>query len=256
MEELIKIDFKDGKKLVSARDLHEGLGVQGRFSRWFETYVLGYGFIENVDFVGVQKCTPRGNHGATQEIQDYALSIEVAKHVSMLQRNELGMKFRNYFIECERQLQLVSEKNQLLLGLFSDDPVVVASSHKKLVELETQPLVMQIEEQKPMVEGYETFLDADGLVTFEMCAKALGIGKNTLLKHLRDLKITQTDYYINRNGVKSAGEKNNVPYQKYMHYFSLKQVTIQNGKLVRPIIRLTTEGQEFVRRKLVEHNLI
>jgi len=38
MKELIKINKKDGKQVVSARELYEFIGTTERFSKWFERF--------------------------------------------------------------------------------------------------------------------------------------------------------------------------------------------------------------------------
>ena len=98
MKELIKVTTNDkGQQLVSARELHEFLEVTERFSSWFERYCK-YGFEENIDYTGCKVF----NTLARQELQDYAMTIEMAKEFSMLQRTERGKQARKYFIECEK----------------------------------------------------------------------------------------------------------------------------------------------------------
>ena len=98
MKELIKVTTNDkGQQLVSARELHEFLEVTERFSSWFERYCK-YGFEENIDYTGCKVF----NTLARQELQDYAMTIEMAKEFSMLQRTEKGKQARKYFIECEK----------------------------------------------------------------------------------------------------------------------------------------------------------
>ena len=99
MKELIKVTTNDkGQQLVSARELHEFLEVTERFSSWFERYCK-YGFEENIDYTGCKVF----NTLARQELQDYAMTIEMAKEFSMLQRTEKGKQARKYFIECEKK---------------------------------------------------------------------------------------------------------------------------------------------------------
>ena len=96
---LINITNQDGELLVSARELHKGLNVSERFSSWFNR-MLQYGFDENVDYIGCKVF----NTLANQELQDYALKLDMAKEICMVQRSEEGKQFRRYFIECEKQL--------------------------------------------------------------------------------------------------------------------------------------------------------
>lgn len=107
MNELIKIEEKDGKRLVSARELYEKLEVKTRFSLWIEQYIKynnKYGFEENQDFTSVVVTTVV-NNDAKRDLQDYALTINMAKEISMITGTEKGRLIRKYFIECERQLK-------------------------------------------------------------------------------------------------------------------------------------------------------
>ena len=101
---LIEIKTNDkGESLVSARELYDFLGLSKRFSAWIETYIGNedYGFVENEDFTSVLTSTVV-NNGAKRELQDYALTLDMAKELSMLSKTEKGKKARKYFIEVER----------------------------------------------------------------------------------------------------------------------------------------------------------
>lgn len=98
MNELIKITESNGKQAVSARELYKFLEATERFNNWFERQ-LQYGFVENIDYVGCKQF----NTLANQELNDYALTINCAKEISMLQRNEKGKQARQYFIEAENK---------------------------------------------------------------------------------------------------------------------------------------------------------
>ena len=102
--ELIKITTNEiGEQLVSGRELHEFLEVGTEYKKWFSR-MAEYGFVENVDFTRVtQKChTP----GGVQNITDHAMTLDMAKEVSMIQRTEKGKQARQYFIEVEKQYKL------------------------------------------------------------------------------------------------------------------------------------------------------
>lgn len=98
MNELIKITKNDnGNSVVSGRDLHEFLEVTERYSSWF-LRMTKYGFEEGVDYVGCKVF----NTLAKQELQDHALTLDMAKEISMIQRTEKGKQARQYFIEVEK----------------------------------------------------------------------------------------------------------------------------------------------------------
>ena len=111
MNELIKIEERNGEQLVSARELHKFLNIETRFDIWFSR-MCEYGFIENQDFIAyVQKSTFANNRKYKQ--MDYLLKISMAKELSMIQRNGKGKQARLYFIECERKAK---EQNQIIIS--------------------------------------------------------------------------------------------------------------------------------------------
>ena len=122
MTDLIEVKTdKKGIQTVSARLLHEKLEVTHRFNEWFEA-LLKYGFTEGQDFTSVQVCTVV-NNGAKRMITDYAVSVDMAKEICMLQRSEIGKKFRQYFIKCEKALLAHTEirnKSKIVRNDFTD----------------------------------------------------------------------------------------------------------------------------------------
>lgn len=96
------VNLVDSKKqTISARALHEALEVETRFDKWFNRMVE-YGFEEKIDFraVALKRPTAQGN---LTRYTDYAISVEMAKHLCMIQRTEIGMRIRKYFIKVEQE---------------------------------------------------------------------------------------------------------------------------------------------------------
>lgn len=142
--ELIKITTNEsGVNCVSARELHEGLEVKERFQQWFNKRVSKYGFEENVDFTSVKSFT-LVNNNANRELQDYIITVDMAKELCMVQNNDLGRKFRKYFIECEKKLQEVNSKANLLLMIYEGGKDAVTAS-KQLAEIEVKEAVKPLE---------------------------------------------------------------------------------------------------------------
>lgn len=97
MNEIIKIDYSSDRPTVSARELHEFLGVETPFRIWFPR-MAEYGFTDGSDYTPYIFVHPQ-NH---QETTDYQLTIDMAKEICMLQRNERGKQARQYFIQLEK----------------------------------------------------------------------------------------------------------------------------------------------------------
>ena len=119
MNELIKITTNShGGDVVSARNLHNFFQSAERFSKWFDR-MKDYGLIENQDFSPVLFGTHQNQHGGEKDLQDYALTIDCAKHISMLQRTEKGKQARQYFIDRDNQLREIelTQKDYVLKKL-------------------------------------------------------------------------------------------------------------------------------------------
>lgn len=84
---------------VNARDLHSFLENRDHFTTWFQDRVQQYGFVENVDFVGFSETSEKGGRPR----KEYAITLDMAKELAMVERNEKGKQARQYFIECERR---------------------------------------------------------------------------------------------------------------------------------------------------------
>jgi phage anti-repressor protein len=105
--ELIKIvENEDGDSTVSARDLYIFLEVKKDFTSWCK-HMFTYGFVENTDYCLLPRFGEQSGRGGHNKI-DYALTINTAKEIAMVQRTDRGKEARQYFIECERQLLLKS----------------------------------------------------------------------------------------------------------------------------------------------------
>lgn len=131
-------------RTVSARELHDRLGVGTRFDIWFNR-MTEYGFsAENGDFLLVdQKRTTNNPKNPWVEITDYNISIDMAKEICMIQRNEAGKMFRRYFIEVERQWsQIVKSPIERILANSVDQlEAVEAIKEVLLVEKQKQALI-------------------------------------------------------------------------------------------------------------------
>lgn len=104
MIQIFESDFNnDGLvQTVNARDLHEALGVSWQFSHWIKEQLQD--FKENQDYVIFSQKPLKMGKGRPR--QDYALTLDCAKHICMMSRCEKGKQLRQYFIEVEKQYRL------------------------------------------------------------------------------------------------------------------------------------------------------
>ncbi|EFJ8737512.1 phage antirepressor Ant [Escherichia coli] len=98
--------------LVNARDLHGFLEVGKDFSNWIRARLNEYGFVENLDYI---LFSPNLAKTPGRRRKDYHLTLDTAKELAMVERNEKGRQIRRYFIECEkkrRNIQPVQTEQQ------------------------------------------------------------------------------------------------------------------------------------------------
>lgn len=101
--------------LVDARLLHKKLKSKQQFANWIQNRISDYGFTENEDFlINLLKST------GGRKAHEYLLSMDMAKELAMLERNEIGRSIRKYFIAKEKELRGISQlpkESQLFKGL-------------------------------------------------------------------------------------------------------------------------------------------
>ena len=137
MKDLIKITINGkGQQLVSGRELHEFLGIKTKYKDWFPRMVE-YGFEENIDFIMVaQKRATNNLKNPVTTVIDHAISIDMAKEISMIQRTEKGKQARLYFIECEK-----IAKNKLN-SITVTENATIANEYMKLLKTSAETLHM------------------------------------------------------------------------------------------------------------------
>ncbi|EMB6791655.1 antA/AntB antirepressor family protein [Salmonella enterica] len=96
--------------LCNARDLHKFLEVGKRFASWITERLTEYKFVENQDYILVSQNWEIKGRGGDRRSKDYHLTLDTAKELAMVERNEKGRQIRRYFIECEKQLRQQSQQ--------------------------------------------------------------------------------------------------------------------------------------------------
>ena len=146
--ELIKIIEREGRQLVSGRELHEFLEIRTKYKDWFRRMVE-YGFEEEIDFIMVaQKRATNNLKNPVTTVIDHAISIDMAKEISMIQRTEKGKIARQYFINCEKKLKEVKKLSPMeLMELQFKD---LKEQKEKISQVENR--VYKLEEDMPLFQ--------------------------------------------------------------------------------------------------------
>lgn len=148
--ELIKIIEREGRQLVSGRELHEFLEIRTKYKDWFRRMVE-YGFEEEIDFIRVaQKRATNNLKNPVTTVIDHTISIDMAKEISMIQRTEKGKIARQYFINCEKKLKEVKklssmELMELQFKALKEQKEKIAQVENKVDKLEEDMPLFQID---------------------------------------------------------------------------------------------------------------
>lgn len=233
MGELIKVTVKNDQQLVSARDLYKGVQVTTRFSKWVEQNFKD--FIEGEDFTSVTGVTDMPN-GGTRPIQDYALTISMAKELSMMSHTEQGKKYRKYFIELERKW---------------NNPMEIVKRGYSILQNENTKLKLENSEMKPKALFADAVSTSNTSILVGELAKLIkqngyDIGQQRLFKWLRN------------NGYLIAGNRSdrNMPTQKSLELglFEIKERSFQNpdGSVrITKTPKVTGKGQQYFINKFL-----
>ena len=236
MNEIIKINLNDNHDpVVSGRQLHEALGVNSRYTTWFDR-MKEYGFTEGQDFLpNLGKST--GGRQAT----DHIIKLDMAKEIAMIQRTERGKQVRQYFIQVEKDFN--SPEKIMARALLMAD--------KKVHKLEAQ-----IEADRPKVLFADAVSASKSSCLIGELAKILkqngiDIGQNKLFQWLRS-----NGYLISRRG-----ESWNQPTQKSMQLglFELKKTNINHADghtTVNTTTKVTGKGQQYFINKFLNQEYL
>ena len=232
MQSLIPINkSKGGKDIVSAQALHQFLEVGTRFDIWFNRRISEYSFSEGVDY--------QGPILSTSGAADFAITLDMAKELSMLERNEKGQQARRYFIECEKKLRAVAESQRLSLPTTYRDALAQLLAEVEQKERLEQELALAA----PKVAFAQAVAVSINALSFAAAAKWLKIpgleGRNKLIRRLKADKILQAD---------------REPYQQYIDagYFEVEAQTYeagQKGVRMAGTTRVTGKGLEWLSKR-------
>lgn len=92
----------DSVQTVNARSLHTFLEVKSKFADWVTRRIEQYEFVQGIDFVTIL------NSENSPPSVEYHITLDMAKELSMVERNHKGKEARQYFIACEKKLRQVS----------------------------------------------------------------------------------------------------------------------------------------------------
>lgn len=243
MNELLKVNYDNDRITLSARELHEFLEVKTSFKDWFPR-MCEYGFNESQDFNPLKNEQVRleGNRQVKRTVQDYEITLDMAKEIAMIQRSDKGKEVRQYFLELERRWNSPEAVMNRALE-YSRKQV------KALME-EKQGLIEENKELKPKALFADAVSASNESILIGQLAKLIRqngyeIGQNRLFEYLRE-----NGYLIKK------GERYNQPTQKSMDLglFEVKERTITNpdgSTRITLTTKVTGKGQVYFINKFL-----
>ena len=239
MNELLNVNFDT--QTVSARELYEQLEISKRFSAWFETN--SQGFVEGEDFTSVLSGTVV-NNGAHRELQDYNLTVDMAKHLCLMSRTEKGKRCRQYLLDLEKAWNTPEQVMARALKIANRTIDSLKEHNTKLIE--------DCERMKPK----EIFADAVsasktsiliGDLAKLICQNGYQIGQKRLFEWMR----------VNGYLILRKGSDYNMPTQRSMEMglFEIKESTHLNGdgmNVISKTPKVTGKGQQYFINKFLK----
>lgn len=232
MNELIPINMNDPERItVSARDLHEFLEVGADFRHWFPR-MCEYGFEQGRDFnpVKFDRVQNEGGRTVSRIVDDAQITIDMAKELCMLQRNEKGKQARQYFIQLEKDW---------------NSPEKVMARALQIANKKLQVLEAQAEENRPKVLFADSVAASHTSILIFDLAKILKqngveIGGHRLFDWMR-----KNGYLVRRDG-----NDHNMPTQRSMEMglFEVKETTVSHSDghiSVNKTPKVTGKGQQY-----------
>ena len=225
MNELVPINMNDPERItVSARDLHSFLEVGAAYKDWFPR-MCEYGFEEGKDF-----CSFLSESTGGRPKHDAQITIDMAKELCMLQRNEKGKQARQYFIQLENDW---------------NSPEKVMARALQIANKKLQVLEAKAEEDKPKVLFADSVAASHTSILIFDLAKILkqngvDIGGNRLFDWMR-----KNGYLVRRKG-----SDYNMPTQRSMEMglFEVKETSVSHSDghiSVNKTPKVTGKGQQY-----------
>ena len=243
MNDLIKINYESDNPTISARELHEKLGLEKRFSAWFETN--SQGFQENEDYTSVLVGTEVKNNGGIQlrELQDYQLTTDMAKHICLMSRTEKGKQCRQQLIDLEKAWNTPEQVFARALKM--------ADREIERLKADKTVLIEDVERMRPK----EIFADA---VSVSHTTILIGELAKLIKQNGVDMGEKRLFAWLRENGylIKRKGTDYNSPTQKSMELglFTVKETSITHADghvTVNKTTKVTGKGQQYFINKFI-----
>lgn len=231
-----------GNKVVIGRELYEKLGLKARYNDWINN-MTSYGFEKDVDYTSFTKNLVNGGRRV-----EHVLSLDMAKHIAMIQRTPQGMAIRQKLIDLEKKVN----SGLMIEALCNPDSVIQLLTAYSAEQKKTAKLAAKNAELIPKAEFADAISASKATILIGSLATLLkqngcDIGQNRLFRYLRE-----NGYLISQKG-----DRYNTPTQRAMDMglfeveTSLFTTAYGNAK-ISYTTRVTPKGQQYFIDKFVK----
>lgn len=163
---------------VDARKLYAYLEVGKDFSTWIKDRIDAYDFAADVDYV-IESRSPESGTGNRGARIDYHLTLDTAKEIAMVERNDKGKLARRYFIDCERRLHDAAQ-----LPVNFAEALRLAADQAELIQVQEQALLIA----GPKAAALDQLTTAEGSFCLREAAKNIGQAPMKFIAKLAEKK--------------------------------------------------------------------
>jgi anti-repressor protein len=245
LERAVHVDFSGDAPMISARELHDALEIQTVFRQWFPR-MLKYGFQEGSDYVKVLQKSEGSRTGQTEI--DYLVSVDMAKHICMIQRTKKGMMYRQYFLELEKAWN-TPEKVMARALQIANRQIKDLQTRCFLLTTEAKRQERLLAEIKPKADYLDRILHSKALVLTTQIAKDYGMSTVRFNHLLADLGI---QYKVREQWVLYAQYQD----QGYTASKCFEVPQADGSLLVKYQTEWTQKGQRFLYLFLKEKGIL
>ncbi len=246
MNEIIKVNYNNNNPTVSARDLHKSLSIKYDFKRWVDSNFKD--FTENIDFFGGHMDVRGNQYGGTQSIEDYKLTIDMAKHLCLMSKTKKGKQCRQYLIDLEKAWNTPEQVMARALKIAEIQINQLSEINTKL-EFENTQQKQLIGELKPKADYTDKILQSKDLVTITQIAKDYGMSGMEMNKKLHTLKIQykQNEQWLLYSNYQAKG---------YTHSETIRFYHEDGTPDTKMVTKWTQKGRLFLYDKLKENGIL
>lgn len=177
---------------VDGRELHAALKIGTPYRKWFPR-MAEYGFVENQDFCTSNKNVRRADGALMPNPQtNHSLSIDMAKHICMIQRTQVGMRVRQQLIEIENSWNTPERLMARALKV-ADETIARIQTAVVNLRVVNSELAVQNQLMAPKAEYFDELVSRGVNINLRTTAKELGVREQVFVQFLLDHKYLYRD---------------------------------------------------------------